>query len=435
MGQILGLKALSEPAIIMAIKNAKTLLAPISLNHSLTPVYKSVKAGSGSAGKNTKKLIRYNLGDKDIALAILDPATNNTTITIGRQNGKSMVFPDPAVDVKLVRFNGVNSKFQVNRPTNGTVVALKYLISSAESGSRAAIEKGLSEAIYVPSSPPLASAEVLKYGEDYLNNIVDQITEEFKHLPSRAFPGKMLTEAISPGLIKALIYAEHTDTGAILNGSEEAVRGSLSNLSILLAVNGNDAYKYSVSSAGARGIAQFMPATYRALTERHPEAGLISDFTAGMSDHKNSIKAMYLLLDDYAGAVRVKARNGFTEGQIFDYGAASYNGGVARVAKAVNMFGVNWNEDKTVQNNSLNAQISTLKARVKALALQIKKPKDKNSKTVLQAELTAAKDQLAAAQTQLKNLADSSLRNETINYLKKIYKVVHIFNGQQVAMK
>lgn len=407
------------PNIILAVKEAKEKLSSVVLNHQLLPVYK----------KNTKTLLRYNLGDKDIALAILDPQTNTTIITIGRQNGKKMVFPDPAVDVSLVKFNGVNSKFQVNRPVGGKILALKYLISNPESGSKAKIEAGLIPSLYVPYSNDFAEPEVLKYGADYLSGIISQVTNELKSLPSNSVPGKEITQAIPPALIKALVYAEHTDTGQVLYGNNTLA--TINQLNILFALNEGDTYKYSVSSAGARGIAQFMPGTYKGLVARHPQAGLIPDFVQGMSDHKNSIKAMYLLLDDYAGTVRVKAANGFAEGRVFEYGAASYNGGTTRVARAVNTFGTDWDSDNTNRVGALQTQVNTLTAHVKNLKAKIKKA-NKSEKTSLQAELNTAQDQLATATHQLTNYKSATLRNETVNYLKKIYKVIQFFNDQQI---
>lgn len=417
--QVLSIQTPSIPPIIASVKLAKEQLANVTLNHELLAVYK----------KNTKKLLRYDLGNKDIALAILDPITNSTYITIGRQKGKTMVFPDTNVDVKLIKFNGVNSKFQVNRPAGGKIVALKYLISNPESGSKAKIEAGLSPSIYVPFSSDFSQPDVLTYGANYLNSIITQVTNELKYLPSNSIPGKEITQAIPPALIKALVYAEHTDTGQVLYGNN--TQGTIDQLNILFALNEGDAYKYSVSSAGARGIAQFMPGTYKGLVDRHPEAGLIKDFVEGMSDHKNSIKAMYMLLDDYAGTVRVKAANSFAEGRVFEYGAASYNGGTTRVARAVNTFGTDWNLNNSNRVGVLQTQVNTLTSQVKSLKAKIKKA-GKIEKASLQTELSSTQNQLAVATDQLTNYKSAILRNETVNYLNKIYKVIQFFNDQQI---
>lgn len=411
--QIFGLQTPSVPPIIAAVKEAKIKLASITLNHALSPVYKNVK--NKKTGKTEKIISSYKLGDKDIALAILDPNTNQTILTVGRQNGKKMTFQDPAVDVSLVTFNGVNSKFKVNFPSNGQIVALKYLISPKESGSKTAIEQSLYEAVYVPYSQSFNDPTVLAYGSDYLNGVINKVAEVLKNIPSNSVPGKTITEAITPALIKSLVYAEHTDTGKVLNSTD--IKSTIDQLNIVFALNEGDAYKYSVSTANARGIAQFIPSTYVSLTKRHADANLIPDFVAGMSDHENSIKAMYLLLDDYAGTVRVKAKLGFTEGRVFEYGAASYNGGTTRVAKAVNLFGDTWNEDRSGQENATKLAIANLKSK-------IKKTSDKKTKVSLQV-------QLAEENTKLANLQSGTLRNETVNYLKKIYKVIQYFNRQE----
>jgi len=174
--QVLGLQAPAIPPIIQQINQAKTLLTGVILNHALVPVYANVK--NKKTGKTSAVISKYNLGDKDIALAILDPQTGNIVTTVGRLNGTSMTFPDPAVSVKLTYFNGVNSRFQINTPANGTVLALKYLISNPDSGSKAAIEKGLSPAVYVPFSQNLNSPDVIAYGQNYLNGVINTVAQQ-----------------------------------------------------------------------------------------------------------------------------------------------------------------------------------------------------------------------------------------------------------------
>jgi hypothetical protein len=418
------------PALILAIKDAKNQLATVTLKYSLNPVYKNTK--NKKTGKTTKTISSYTLTSKDIALAILNPETKQVKIVVGKQNGKSMVFPKSEVDVTLIKFNGVNSKFSVNSPQNGQVLALKYLITNPESGSKAKIEAGISEALYVPYSSDFNSPEILAYGANYLNKIIKNVTDDLQNIPSQAVPGLTITQAIRPSMIKALVYAEHTDTTQVL--IKNNTQGTVDQLNILLALNEGDTYKYSVSTAGARGIAQFIPSTYASLVSRHADAGLIADFVAGMSDHENAIKAMYLLLDDYAGAVRVKASQGFASGRVFDYAAASYNGGTTRVARAINAFGDTWNEDRNGQITSLKNQASSLTSQIKSLKKKITKA-DKKTKASLQADLNKAQNNLSNVNSQLDTLSIATLRPETINYVQKIYKVIQFFNTEEIAMQ
>jgi hypothetical protein len=328
----------------------------------------------------------------------------------------------------------VNSRFQINTPANGTVLALKYLISNPDSGSKAAIEKGLSPAVYVPFSQNLNSPDVIAYGQNYLNGVINTVAQQLYGLPSHAMPGETITQAVPPAFIKSLVYAEHSDTTAILSGNAQ---GALDQMNILLALNGTDTYKYSVSNDGyaSRGIAQFVKSTYESLVQRHPEAFLNTDYVAAMQDHVTSIKAMYLLLDDYAGDVRIKANQGFVASRVFDYGAASYNGGVTRVANAVLAFGDTWNQDKSAEINAVQAQVNSLTYDVKNLKAKIKKTSDKKTKASLQSELASNESQLASSSAQLSIFKSSALKNATVNYLAKIYKVIQYFNDQQLAMK
>lgn len=431
-GSVLGLQAPAIPAIIQQINNAKALLAGVNLNHALTAVYKNIK--NKKTGKTTATISKYNLGDKDIALAILDPASGSVITTVGRLNGTSMVFPDPAVNVKLTYFNGVNSRFEVDQPANGTVLALKYLISPVESGSKAAIEKSLSPAIYVPYSQNLNSPEVITYGQNYLSSVINTVAKQLFGLPSSAIPGQTITQAVPPAMIKALVYAEHSETSSIMNGNAQ---GALDQMNILMALNGPDTYKYSVSNDGyaSRGIAQFVKSTYDSLVKRHPEAFLNPDYVAAMQDHVTSVKAMYLLLDDYAGDVRINAPDGFLASRVFDYGAASYNAGTTRVAKAVENFGDSWNQDRSGQINALSAQVASYKSQVASLKAKIKKTADKKTKASLQSQLAGAQSNLTSATNQLATMQSASLRNGTVNYLTKIYKVIQYFNDQQLAIR
>ncbi|MDE2311519.1 MAG: hypothetical protein KGJ93_00310 [Patescibacteria group bacterium] len=423
----IGLQIPSVPPLIAQIQNAKQLLEAVNLNYAISPVYKKAKATK----KNPKPkayISSYDLWAKDIALAVLDPATGQIGVTLGMQTVKTMKFADPNYDIKLTYFNGVNSRFAINKPAGGTILALKYLITGPESGNRTAIVNALSPVIYVPYSDQLNNPLVVKYGEDYLNGVIEQAAAELKFLPSQAIPGETLTQAIPPAMIKALIYAEHSD----LSGNAQ---DGVNRLSILFATNGPDTYKYSVSNDGfaSRGIAQFVGSTYTSLVQRHPEAGLMGDFKFGMEDHVNSVKAMFLLLDDYAGSVRQQATSSFLTARVFDYGAAAYNAGTTRVARAVATFGDNWSQDNSAQINGLQSQVNSLNAQVKSLKTQIKKAKDKKSKAALQSQLNSASGELNQITGQLQALQAASLRNTTVNYLQKIYRVIPLFNDSLSA--
>ncbi|GAC1413934.1 MAG: hypothetical protein NVSMB66_6680 [Candidatus Doudnabacteria bacterium] len=416
---------LTVPNIITKIKEAKALLASVNLSYNLVPRY---------SGKKKKKVLSsYQLQSKEIVLAILDPASNKITLATGTQSGsgRSMSFNDPNVNVKLVTFNGVNSRYQINSPANGVIVAEKYMISVVESGSKNAIVNGLSQIIYVPYSQGLGNNDVYAYGANYLTNVINTVARDLQGMPSNSVPGKSITEAIPPSMIKALIYAEHTSYAAS-NMSE--AQNSFNQLNVLFAANEADTYKYSVSNDGyySRGISQFIEPTYESLVHRHGNSGLIGDYKTAMADHRNAIKAMYLLIDDYAGDVRVRAPSGFTSGRVFDYGAAAYNGGTTRVARAVEDFGQNWNADRNGQAHSLENEVNALNRQASGLKKQIKKTKDSAAKAALRSTLAQVQGQISSDNDQIDKVYSSTLRGGTINYLNKIYSVIQYFNQQQI---
>lgn len=423
----------SEPVLITQIKQAKQQLEAVKLNYALTPHYKTVKQPRKKPA--TKQVLtNYTLDIKDIALAVLDPTTGQIKITTAMQRGSNFEFPDKSMVIKKVTFNGVNSRFDVVSPDNYIVLALKYLITPSESGSKAQIENALYPVIYVPYTPELATPEVVAYGQAYMNGVIQKVSTALANVPSQSIPGKTIVQAIPPSIIKALAYAEHTSSANVQS------LGSLNPMNVLLAGNGPDTYKYSVSNDGyfSRGIAQFIPSTYASLVTRHKDLGFIPDFKAGMEDHVNSVKAMYVLLDDYASSIRQKAPQNFMESRVFEYGAAAYNGGVTRIARAVANYGDNWSDDRngTIQNTQ--AQLNSVNAQVKQLTAKAKATKDKKAKGALTSQVATLKTQAGGLQSQIDTLTAATLRNETMNYLRKIYSVIHLLNaepaGTQLAM-
>ena len=418
------------PTLLDQIHQAKQALGPVNLNYAINPRYAKVTTGKGKSKKSKTVVSGYSLDARDIGLAILDPSNGNITVTLGSLVGTHVTFPDATYSITLNSFNGVNSDFTVNKPAGGTVLALKYLISATDTAStKEALIAGLSPVIYVPYSNALAQPALAIYGDQYVNSVIMNVVGQLQNLPSQSVPGETITQAVRPGIVKALVYSEHT------SGSESDyqtdIQDIVNRVNVLFAGNEMTTFAYSSSSTGARGIAQFMPATYAGLVQKHPEANLIPDFIQGTSDHVNAVKAMYLLLDDDIGSVRVRTADAFNPSYMYDYGAASYNGGTARVVAAVKEFGTTWtnSHDDLAAQAQANVNASAVwAAQIKAA---LKKTKDKNTKAILNADLAKANANLAAAQGQLSDLQAASLRDQTIGYLTKMHCLIQLFNGQQ----
>ncbi len=416
----------TTPLLIQKIKAAKEQLSTLQLEVTTVAQYKNVNKGTKKKPKIKRVLSGYTADSKQIALAILDPATQQIGIVLGNQTDTSMTFNQAGFDVKLVRFNGVNSRFQVSQPAGGIVLAISYLITPIESGSKEAITTASYEGVYTPYSTALQTTEVATYGADYVNNLIKQVATELTHVPSVSKQGSTIIQAIDPNLVKSLIYAEHTDTTEFLSNPD--TQSVIDKLNTLFACNEGSTYKYSVSSAGARGIAQFIPSTYSVLVQRHPDANLNPDFASGMSDHVNAVKSMYLLLDDYIQAVEIRAGDSFIPAHAFDYGAAAYNGGVTRVAKAAIQFGATWFEGQGDDVISAQNSLSTAQWEVAGLKAALKKAK-KADKSKINKQLANATVVLNTAQANLQAITNAHLRTETILYIQKMHRLIQVFNS------
>jgi outer membrane murein-binding lipoprotein Lpp len=160
------------------------------------------------------------------------------------------------------------------------------------------------------------------------------------------------------------------------------------------------------------------------LVKRHPEANLTADYVAGMSDHVNAIKATFLLLDDYTASVQNQSAGNFVLASPSEYGVASYNGGVTRIARSIKNFGAQWSDSRSDQINILQAQVTAQENKVNSLTQQIKKAKKKADKDRLTKERQQEQQSLDGLRGQLDTIKASTLRDETIGYVGKIRRLM-----------
>jgi len=143
-------------------------------------------------------------------------------------------------------------------------------------------------AYYTSAHPAVEDKEVVRAGGDYVRERLDEAARRLA----------AIGEHIDPALIdvaERLAHVEHTDHKRFLT---EASGPLLEEIRTLYALNAGDTYRYSVSSAGAGGMVQMIPPTYKAIREQHPRVGLKEDFVEGMRDHENATQAMLIYLQD-----------------------------------------------------------------------------------------------------------------------------------------
>ena len=114
----------------------------------------------------------------------------------------------------------------------------------------------------------------------------------------------------------------------------------------LYALNEGQTYRYSVSSAGAGGMVQMIPSTYRMVRSWHPNVPLNPDFVTGMQNHVNAAQAMLLYMrrtwNDLIANTTVAdafAAGIATQEQLM---AAGYNSNPARLAGYIKRGVSNW---------------------------------------------------------------------------------------------
>lgn len=201
------------------------------------------------------------------------------------------------------------------------------------------------EVVYTPYSPEIDTWQVRKAGLDYL---MRQIELAHKDLAARkvkliAFDG-LTADSMPADVSLVLSIIEHIDPVRFKNCQEGKEIALVHEVLTIIGANTTDAYAYSKSPAGARGLFQLVPDTYKRLQEKYPKAGLRKDFVLGCNDHTNAAKASLLLFDsDLADLPRERLsairQNAKATGM---YLAAAYNCGSGKVQKSARLCGGEW---------------------------------------------------------------------------------------------
>ncbi|MFH1769626.1 MAG: hypothetical protein ABH833_03095 [Parcubacteria group bacterium] len=305
------------------------------------------------------------LRKKQIAFAILDKKTGDifekrfwmdeSQAQKARETGILSLVPlenDPdPLRVTVRWWNSFNSMYDTPDDPHLMVIANKYLIERDELPEQTTLLLSLdgpvskyTDMVYVPYSEDIHWIDVMKEGKDYLLKNIDRAYEELEDndVISLASPEELITDVIPKEILSNIIFTEQTDTRALLMSDDKGKR-LVERVLVILGSNEEWAYKYTGSSAGATGIAQFIEPTYDGMVELYPEAEMIKDYRLGMGDHVNAMKAMVLFLDSHKASLqRSINEDKLTEGITEEMLAATYNGGPSRTIQSVNKYGSGW---------------------------------------------------------------------------------------------
>ena len=252
--------------------------------------------------------------------AYLSKATDVQTIS---SNGKP-------VTVRTIRGNGVNTPLMIFDQNNNSHLPL-LVQYPVEKGGRY-----IETAYYISTHPGIVNPEVVNAGAMYVRNTIDIAREKLRE------KGIFIQPRIAD-MAEKLATVEHVDHQRFRTEYHPNI---YNDIFTLYALNEGQTYRYSVSSAGAGGMVQMIPPTYRMMRSRYYQVGLMPDFVEGMRDHVNASQAMLLYMqmtwNDLVASPTVfdaLQRGIATDEQLM---AAGYNSNPAKLPGYIKRGGAGW---------------------------------------------------------------------------------------------
>ena len=232
--------------------------------------------------------------------------------------------------VRTIRGNGVNTPIVILDDTGETHLPLMVQYPVVRDG------RFMETAYYMSTHPGLGTPEVVNAGRYYVRNIIEIARDRLRE------KGIFIQPKIAD-IAERLATVEHVDHTRFHTEYQPNI---YNDIFTLYALNEGQTFRYSVSSAGAGGMVQMIPSTYRMVRSWHPNVPLIPDFVEGMRNHVNATEAMLLYMqrtwtdlvssptvaDAFAGGIA-------TQEQLM---ATGYNSNPAKIAGYISRGGENW---------------------------------------------------------------------------------------------
>jgi hypothetical protein len=248
---------------------------------------------------------------------------------------KDMVIPITStngrnITVRIIRANGVNTPVTIYDENNQPQTPLVVQYPIERDGSLAEM------AFYTSTHPGVVTPEVVNAGKLYVHNTIDIAREKLRE------KGIYISPQVAD-IAERLATVEHIDH---LRFRTEYHPNIYNDVFTLFALNEGNTYRYAVSTAGAGGMVQMIPATYRMVRSRYPSVNLMYDFVEGMRNHVNAAQAMLLYMqmtwnDLYVNKYVADALDSGIATQA-DLMAAGYNSNPARLPIYIRRGGANW---------------------------------------------------------------------------------------------
>ncbi len=247
---------------------------------------------------------------------------NSPTLAIS-QTGKAMTS-------RTIRANGVNTPVVILNDKGEAQLPLLIQYPVEKNG------RYIETSYYMSTHPGIVTPDVVSAGRMYIHNVIEIAREQLRN------KGYSIQPKVAD-IAERLATVEHVDH---LRFRTEFHPNIYNDIFTLFALNEGNTYRYSVSSAGAGGMVQMIPPTYRMVRSRFPNALLMPDFVEGMRNHVNAAQAMLLYMqmtwNDLLASPTVfnALQTGIaTQEQLM---SAGYNSNPARLPGYIKRGGANW---------------------------------------------------------------------------------------------
>ncbi len=222
------------------------------------------------------------------------------------------------------RVNGINTPLVVTRPDGYVLLAIRRVMPNGSS---------FREVVYTPFTDDIDTPRMRELGMMYIRSTLDKAFGELRRseVLSKSSSGRLVSDVVPSDVALVLSIIEHIDPARL---RDERIEWLMNEVLATIAANRGDTYRYSRSTANARGLFQFIPLTYSHIVRQYPKAHLERDFVSGMNDHVNAAKASLLLFDHDLYQLPETQRRFLLQAEnkrlLAEYLAASYNGGASR---------------------------------------------------------------------------------------------------------
>jgi hypothetical protein len=291
-----------------------------------TRVETSTISVTNRRGRVREKIIRTKVIDPTFLLAVEDITERRIQLVRFTVKGCET----PGFDIVMTRKNGVGSRFKIREPENMVLLALRTTVRAEK--------KGYEEVVYTPYSPEIDTAEIREDGLGYLRQQIESARADLedKNIQLKAFDA-LSGDYSATDISLVLSIIEHIDPLRFETAPPGGETLLVHEVLTIIGANKGNAYAYSKSSAGARGLFQFIPGTYEKMLRKYPNAGLHRSFVAGCKNHVNAAKASLLLFDSDFGDLPGDYRRALGQDieAVGRYLAAAYNCGSRRVERSV----------------------------------------------------------------------------------------------------